>query len=143
MSVSFSLTYYELTLRFIMFIIFLSAIRVWILLSKSSLVIFSKSTVFLICLWILLTSAQLWLLHIWSIIEKIVSSMLSLTIFYLYLLFLFVYLSKDSSNDSSLAGWLWGSKGHQNCQTVTFADDLNEDHMLLEKNVHSSNTPNF
>ena len=77
-----SFTWYESALRFILFIILPSVIRVWILSPKNSSVIFSKSTVFMICLWILWALARLCFLLIWSIIEKIVSSILFLAICY-------------------------------------------------------------
>ena len=53
-----------------MFIVFPSVIRVYILSSKNFLVIFSKSAIFVICLWILATSARLYCYYIFGVLLK-------------------------------------------------------------------------
>ena len=55
---------------------------------------------------------------------------------------MFVCLNNDSSIGISQVGWHWEINGYQDCQTVTLTGGINRDHMLLEKNDHSSKNQN-
>ena len=128
-----------MALQFILFFIFPSVIRVWILSSKNSLEIFSKLTVFTIYLWMLSVYVSpiiilTYLEYNWknSIINFIVG----------HLLLKDTCSNNDNSINSCQMGWRREINGHWTCQTVTITFDFIQNHMLLEKNVRSPKNQN-